>query len=367
MAAVDTHKKALQFDDDGTYVPTAKFNVNNGEMLSNFTHMSIEQLFYSGFDPSISSNKMLCLVLLSVKHANEKSDMDWKSRAGQGGGFNNKRFKPTPPNYQRMLVFGDPSTPNMCSAIFEEKDGTTEKLLWQESLNVRSTMKVGDWFAVLEPEPITTSCKGKIQKLDTSWPLIPISPPALVPFFSPPSVVEHQMSFFFHSNALRVFRTTVIENSCGGTFCDRQKPHKDRCGCYSQSSSGGNYVLKNMVQVDVPQPQPIIAEYNSWSFTQFPFIPGAQVAALSPRDIRMNIARIRRGFSDLVQYINDRSGWGIIGWYRLAQTKDGLDDDGTKNMSESVLYHIVSIYPSDPTELQDFKNSQEAIVPASFV
>jgi hypothetical protein len=329
-------------------------------MLNNFNHMSLETFLYSN-DPNSSGGKMLCLVLLSVKHANEKSDMALTVRPG----VSNYKKQKIAANYQRMLIFGDPTCPNLCCAIFESRDGMTEKLLWQESLPVRSHLKVGDWFAILEPEPITHTCKGNIQKMDTTWPLIPINRPTLLVHFNPPRVVGHQESFFIHTNNLRIDRAVVLENCCGGTFCDRQKPTIDRCGCYSQSAVGGNCVMRVVVGVQA-QGNAITADFSSWAFTQMPFEIGTAVAALSPRDIRLNIIRVRQGFNDLVQFVNERSGWGIIGWYRLSEVKDGKEDTGSTNMSETVQYHPVSIYVSDPHDLEEFKSSPGAIRPSLF-
>jgi hypothetical protein len=53
MAAV---RRALQYDDNGNFVPVAKYLANNGDMLNNFNHMSLETFLYSN-DPNSSGGK----------------------------------------------------------------------------------------------------------------------------------------------------------------------------------------------------------------------------------------------------------------------------------------------------------------------
>jgi hypothetical protein len=355
-------------EEGGSYVPQLLFEQLRYEIdLSVFRLTSFSQLMMTGDDVDDDSTEgtMLLVCLLAVRHANKDGDQTTYAFRNGAGAANKKRKSTV--NYVRMHYYGDPRTPQRCGALFEtQKEGMSERRLWQASISVRSNGQVGSWFVIPEPQKISqVTSIGGFLKLETNWPIFPVKAPPLTYYCVVPNTPNQVVTYYFKGVKVEIPQTSSVFSNCSGSFCDRQKSTDERCGCYSTDRTAStSFVLETRIKIN-HDGHIIRAKFCSWQFTKMIFKNEAVSNIIDPSALRRRIARIRTAVKALVDLVNAKGGFTVIGWYILGEGGK-RDEQESASMSETAKYYVIKLIPTEQKDLTDFQGSQHALDTADF-
>jgi len=189
-----------------------------------------------------------------------------------------------------------------------------------------------------------------------------------VPLESPPA--GHTRYFAYHNcKKLIVGGTTVETASCGGRFCDRQNPMESApgvivpCGCFHRKDKY-RIVTEHYLHIPClanvsPKLWTVVENFRSLRFDELLFREGSQrvfdtLEMGDPVANRVLRARVRK----LVEHVNNRHGWTIVGWVRTGLVKDA-NEEGNREAediaAEDVSPHVTYLYPTDPSDVDPEK------------
>jgi len=173
--------------------------------------------------------------------------------------------------------------------------------------------------------------------------------------------------FAYHGVKNLTMGASSIEcNSCGGRFCDRQAvadltPGQVPCGCFYRRD---NYKYITEHELRIPCGKSInennwlkVPKFRSFRFDQLIFRDGCQKVfnSLDPGD---NVATkvLRIYVKKLVQLINQKNGWTIVGWVRTGQVQDDSEAGNREAFdiaSEDLSPHVTYLQPSDESDVDE--------------
>lgn len=181
--------------------------------------------------------------------------------------------------------------------------------------------------------------------------------------------------FAYHGcTNLELGRTTLQKSACGGRFCDRQITAGNvpggivPCGCFHRTDRH-KVVTEHSLRIPC---EPSVSE-NKWTvvynfrslrFDELLFEKGSQ-RVFEDIEIGDPIANLvlRARFTKLVDLVNKRHGWTVIGWARTGLVKD-VNEEGNRDAediaAEDVKPHVTYFYPTDlddvdPDKVPEYK------------
>ena len=278
--------------------------------------------------------------------------------------------EPKPRMYRRLYTFANLISPGGTCVLFENNlDDQMSYLKYLEKC------RIGDQFALIEPNPDTSFVGNEMPIINTSFNLIPsrLDDAHLLPEVPIPSQVAQLNSskfFVLHNATLTFDGVHLVKSMCTqGNLCDLREPKKGDCPCWYQRNrnrTDAEYTLRGDIRVDytVRNTQihrqarlPKIQAWSSQHFTEFVF-DGALPLNPMQHESDMEMTRfIRRKLRDLVNFVNSTDtlplharGWTIIGWYRRGAKTDApagahSDDKVATEMGEATM-HIVRVQPT---------------------
>ncbi len=267
-------------------------------------------------------------------------------------------------HYYRLFLFRDASSKDGQVVYMVEGKNRNDKL-WTRNPMRRDdgTVTIGTYICVMNPHPILSTWCNEI-------PIIECRGSAFV-MRSPPSVMEVGIddsitanctqSFVLNNVKIDISSLDIHPSKCSGLFCDRQRTMDiDRgtrsCGCYSMNSRVGCIVLVHSVTFTPKRHAPFVMEdFSSLSFSSLylkdPIPPSVKVNQL---DYTESYFKLSESADNVVEHINSKGGFTVVGWYKRGEINDQSNDDSQNEVESSeVMIHVVSIFPTDKTVLND--------------
>jgi hypothetical protein len=161
--------------------------------------------------------------------------------------------------------------------------------------------------------------------------------------------------FCYHNCRLQMKNSNFETAACNGSLCDRQASVKDitkfRCGCFhSDNAMSGKVVTMNLT-IPCSASFHVNGHYCVKGFrslaTSKLFV---KESSWSKIDIHKKVQRsaLREAVKRINEYVSNRGGWTIIGWWRVGNVSDSSDPkDAEKIASINPKPHVTYAMPSD--------------------
>ncbi len=176
--------------------------------------------------------------------------------------------------------------------------------------------------------------------------------------------------FAYHNcKTLKVGGTTMTSSTCGGRFCDRQVVAGSipgtvvPCGCFNRKSRD-KFVAEHNLRIPCDRSvsenrSTFVENFRSLQFDELLFQDGSQrvFETIDQRD-PVGTMVLRSRVKRLVEHINGKHGWTVIGWVRTGRVKDANEEGNKEAMdiaAETVHPHVTYLYPTDPEDVDASK------------
>jgi len=173
--------------------------------------------------------------------------------------------------------------------------------------------------------------------------------------------------FAYHGVKNLVVGASSVEcNSCGGRFCDRQavadlNPGQVPCGCFYRRDNY-KYIIEHELRIPCEKSISVtnllkVPKFRSFRFDQLIFRDGCQkvFSILDPGDpIACKV--LRSHVKKLVELVNKKHGWTIVGWTRTGQVQDDSEAGNREAFdiaSEDLSPHVTYLQPSDESDVDE--------------
>ena len=181
--------------------------------------------------------------------------------------------------------------------------------------------------------------------------------------------------FAYHGcKDLVIGQTKLQKSACGGRFCDRQITAGSApggvvpCGCFHRTD---RHMLVTEHLLEIPceasvsgNKRTLINNFRSLRFDEILFERSSR-RVFEDIELGDHIANtvLRTRFFKLVDHVNRRHGWTIVGWVRTGKVKDASEEgnrDAEDIAAEDVRPHVTYLYPTnsddiDPDKEEEFK------------
>ena len=300
------------------------------------------------FDQLIATDdgedKRLCLVYLHGK----KSVEPLRFRSSVKNLTPANKVRQLQVNYDRFLLFGVPSDNRVvCMFTSDEKPSRVITryhnklfpgcLVWAIDVKLKGTLNESENVLIHTEEPLIP--------VDQSLMLLRnlrILPPFDID-------TEADMKFFcFHSITVQLKFPIATTGLCSGKICDGQTgAAKANCVCIEKSGLSdwgvrGNITCKEFQTGRLMQQE---CTFLSVSFSK---LLCKQHGSIKPDSLTaFNPVLFRRASHRVIQAINDKCGWLVIGWFKPSKTS-------TDSFGEIHHYHVVKMTP-----MEDISNDIE--------
>jgi Tfp pilus assembly major pilin PilA len=300
--------------------------------------------------------KILKICILSCTNGNGPNVAGPHRVFSSNNAFGAKRQKigtGNTPSYNRFFLIADLTNPPHCAAIMPRTNQEAANLM---KLTQGDTF-VGSIFCIYEPD-LTTQTVG------ATTPVLALNNDSLLPCkphlalddttktFALPRESGETNYFVFNNKTIRFQRISLARDvSCSGVQCDRQKP-KGGCTCMHQSSSN-SLVYSCDVIFEVPARVSKEEEFSTFHFrslrTTSLFFKDYETHAntISVDDQTSHEKDYRNAINKQVEYINNKGGWTIVGWFMLGSTTDASSNGQEKVINEDITLHLSYLYPTD--------------------
>ena len=268
-------------------------------------------------------------------------------------------------HYYRLFLFRDVSS-NDGQVVYMVEGKNRNANLWTRNPMLRDdgTLTIGTYICVMNPRPITSTWCNEIPILECRGSVFVMK--------SPLSVMQIAMDYSITANSTQAFvinnlkimivSTDIHSSKCSGLFCDRQRSMDiDRgtrsCGCYSMNSRVGSIVLVHSVEFSASGNNKafVMEDFSSLSFSsiylKYAISPSVKSNQLDYTDMYY---RLTDTIDKVVEYINSKGGFTVVGWYKRGEINDQSNDDSQNEVESSEIgIHVVSICPTDKTVMDD--------------
>lgn len=315
--------------------------------------------------PGELDGKCIAGIMIHLKHGSS-SRVKMYERSNYGnlwGPIASKRQKrEAAATYDRLAMFLDIS----------RKDGKCFCMILQSHHESRIILKnyggsIAVGMPVFIPEPVMSDAMiGETMPIiKTTWPLVPIQLPndmsladvGITRKMTAPSSVGEHRAFLFHNKIIRIdgFKLVHDSVSCSGRFCDRAGVlrHGESCGCITHSYSKKPAVGMFHVSMLVPHMElkdeiveAHVTEFRSLRTTEYFFKDLNDFSSLEGNDIDDATHEVRKRVNTMVDFINDKGGWTIVGWFRKGELQDASTTE-EKVLSAKVTFHLSLLVPTD--------------------
>jgi len=310
--------------------------------------------FNTKMDLSDRENKVVVGLLLSVATPNKGTAYGMSLYTTNGGA---KRTK-VQANYAFIMVFADlMDLPNCFAVILHRKSD------FQNMFNAKSNCEyitIGDAICFVEPCPTDDKLGEKMTVLKSpniaaclnyqpGWPMRDLHVS---------SNATRQVAFHISGKQIGISSIKMVGGNqavgCNHSMCDRQNI---RCqGCYGQAPTLWGVVLQCDITVhdvtnwtEADNDRATFSQFRSWKFSNFFFRSPSYMANHEGDDFVKQQGAFRKVAKDIVETINNGSGWTVIGWHRRG-TKSSADE-ADEVLSHTTAGHISCLVPTDLADL----------------
>lgn len=270
-------------------------------------------------------------------------------------------------NYTRLLLFREANSATG-KVVYIIETASENQRLWNKNSICRDngTMRVGSYFAILNPSPIKTYLANDIPIVSATGSGIYLKTPTIVDQVVPrPDISQNLTSAFVLNNMqLEVLCSEPVNTCCTGLFCDRQrlpevKSSSKGCGCYNGQTRQSGIIISHAIKIKYPGNGDNFCTIEQFSSVAFSRIYLAGTGTF-PSSVRLNVLDHTPQFEHLedtidnqIDYVNSHFGFTVIGWYKKGTINDHVvgdgDNDNIQVESGEIGYNVVSIAPTDLT------------------
>jgi hypothetical protein len=309
--------------------------------------------------------KFLHACLIKVKQAplGGKTDLKWGSRGSPlSGSQKSPRFNITGmASYRRMLTFADLKSNVGQNFVVLECSETDEQEIWDNGRH--AAFRVGDCFAIIEPEAITKYISNSVPIVSSSRGLVGIQSPGIPKIAFTKGHLNNQFFFACHNIQLRFSTFQLVKTQCNGSFCDRQRKtgSNEPCGCYTMNSRNAGQSLVAQVNIHLP-PQTAgetktIRNFRSLRMMDLLFnrpLPPVVCNKVTTTEV---ISQLRGKFDAIAKHVNENGGWTIAAWHRRSSVNDASGQGQSEVTSDLLKMNVIYLYPTvvlpkDVSEMQ---------------
>ena len=242
------------------------------------------------------------------------------------------------------------------------------------------TVTVGTVLRIVSPLPVTSYLRGDIPLVQSNQPAIVLKNPSRYLEVLPHQNLQGESSraFILNGAELSCQAFSCEKTKCGGSFCDRQRLNEwnnalGTCGCYAQRSRGTNNLtfLFPLIKATHNNNTYMHRDFSSHQFS-LGFLNRDFPIGIQSNDLQLSESFWHLGdtIEEIIDFINDKGGWTIIGWYSRGVINDrtltgvmnntsNTSSNSTNNGNNSEVqvdgselnYHFVKIIPTDSTLL----------------
>ena len=320
-------------------------------------------------DPSFDENsddKVLIAILIALKHhsSSSNSSVRMKNPTNQQGGrptaFQRLKYTAGTASYDRIFYFADIGTAGKCFVIITDTVSQTDQLL----SHGRESASIGDIFAIVEPQNPTRALQD-LPIVETVLPLIPLKQ-SVIPIrevnLVPPQIGQ-QRFFILIGKKIRVNRVNVMNASCQGLLCDRQKPfvRAASCGCIFTVNAAALVLMMN-VKFEYEDENGAKASYTATNFRSWRTTTLFTKNITPSRDLVPFFhaqSEIRATVSEITRTINDGHGWTLIGWFRRGEVSDASSAANEAERDVAGINQPIHLAYLFPTSLDDVRQTED--------
>ena len=237
--------------------------------------------------------------------------------------------------------------------------------LWKLDIELRDngTLTIGTIFRVIAPHFVESYVQNEIPLIVSQLPVVILKAPNIMQDVSIVPISGNQsLAFTWNASILKVRRSTPIETTCSGNFCDKQRRNElgstRACGCFNMSQHRTNIAIEHSIKLKVPGSSAINMDHFSSSRFSNLYLSQPIPGTITVRKLQLtdDFFAMKDKISDIVEHINGNGGWTVVGWYRRGMINDKALLGGTQgNENENdnqvdagdAVYHFVSIYPTN--------------------
>jgi hypothetical protein len=303
---------------------------------------------------------------------------------GRRVGFNRSKQEV---HYTRMYlcrIFSVDHNQRCRSLVYIMQARNSNEDLWKLDIELRDngTLTIGSIFRMIAPHFVEKYVNNEIPLLVSQLPVIIMKPPRTMEEVTIQQISGNQsLAFTLNGANLRVRRTTAIETTCSGNFCDKQRRNDlgstRSCGCFNMSQHRTNIALEHSIRVIAGASVSVNMDHFSSSkfsslYLSLP-IPGTvAIRSLQHTD---DFFHMKDKISDVVTHVNNNGGWTVIGWYCRGMINDRAlmgvmqpNENETDNQVDAgdANYHFVSVLPTDRAYLDRNSDLGRQLVALKF-
>ena len=268
----------------------------------------------------------------------------------------------------RVFDKADPSASG--ELVYMMQGDKQNERLWQRDNNMRDngTLSIGCYFRVIAPEFITNYLNNEVPMLTSLQPAVLMSPPMVmnqVPIVN--LSINQSRAFVLNHASVYVQGLQAIESPCNGNVCDKQRIVElrgGRCACYTWGEMKTRCVFNHSIVVSHKNANNLSVQITDSHFTSQRFSQHYLRTPL-PNNVRLSHLQdsnemwdIKNGMREIIDYVGDKGGWTVVGWYRLGMVTDrALVNNSTNQFSNTAeednqveagetKHHVVAIYPT---------------------
>ena len=252
--------------------------------------------------------------------------------------------------------------------------------IWKKNINLRDNgaITIGCLIQFPSPMPITQYMRCDIPMLVSQNPSILLKSPSKLPSIQITEDIGSNTSlgFIYNGTHLSVDYTSVVETTCSGNFCDRQRINdwlgNKGCGCYGMSINSTNLSIQHSICMTSAMKELRMNEFSSLKFSQL-YLSGDFAGSCKLYMLQLNdrAVKLYEAVDECIDFINDNGGFTVIGWYKRGQITDksltsAKPSNNTLNHNSNdeeihvdagdISYHIVSVYPTNRDFLDPSKS-----------
>ena len=199
---------------------------------------------------------------------------------------------------------------------------------------------------------------------------------------------QRMQAFHIPNVQLKLDALNLVDSNCRGLLCDslecfQQGSISSQCSCFSAVSRLGRAValvsfrvLSNPMDESQSKELFVVDHFTSKSFTNLLCSNNTMPIEVSSRNLERRAHKLFfRSAKNLIDQVNQKSGWALTGWTRRGYSRDvnasatqgGSSSTTNQVVSSNLIYHPTFIIPNrdadgDEVDISDFQFSFNAVM-----
>ena len=228
-------------------------------------------------------------------------------------------------------------------------------------LRDNGVITIGSFLRILSPHQVDEHMQG-IPLINTDSPAVALRLPNHYATVPTNTEIQGSQSLVavWNNATLSINRTTPIQTTCSGNFCDKQRPHdwthvNCGCGCWGVTGMGGSNIafMHTVLARNGIHENLLMRNFSSTKFNQLflrsPIATNTHIAALEHTEASDDI---EDAIDSCINLINLNGRFTVVFWYSRGEINDqsliGMNlRDEMQVDSGKINYHVIQIIPTN--------------------